>query len=200
MARARFRRGAGTDLATLADEELIELVGHADERAFEAIYDRHSAVAYSLAYRMTGAPGPAQDITQEAFLSLWRGYMRFDPSRGSLRTWLLGIVRNRAIDVLRKQAPDRRRLVHGDEIAERMPSQASTEDEAVARIGSAELRSELGRLPGEQRQALELAYFGAFSQSEIAEMLNVPIGTIKGRMRLGLTKLRTRVPEEAYDR
>lgn len=197
MARTRNKRKAGAELSALADEELMELLGGGDEVAFEVIYDRHSAAAYSLAYRMMGAVGPAQDVTQEAFLSLWRGHMRFDPARGSLRTWLLGIVHNRAVDVLRKHRPDRDRVVADDSAAERMVAPEDTEAEVVRRAESAHLRGELALLPDDQQQALELAYYGAFSQSEIADMLGVPLGTVKGRMRLGLVKLRSRLPEEA---
>lgn len=177
----------------------MELIGAGDDGAFEVVYDRHSAAAYSLAYRMTGRDGLAQDVTQEAFLSLWRAHMRFDATRGSLRTWLLGIVHNRAIDALRKHVVHRDRRASDDGLEERLVSPDNTEGEVVRRAEARELHAVLRDLPAEQRDVLELAYFGGFSQSEIATMLDAPIGTVKGRMRLGLNKLRMELPapEEA---
>jgi len=194
MARTRQWRKTAPDLRSLADEELMELVGQGDDGAFEVVYDRHSAAAYSLAYRMTGRAGLAQDVTQEAFLSLWRAHMRFDASRGSLRTWLLGIVHNRAIDALRKHVAHRDRRASAEGLEERLVSPDSTDGAVVQREQTQELRTILLELPSEQRDVLELAYFGGFSQGEIATMLDTPLGTIKGRMRLGLDKLRTQLP------
>lgn len=177
----------------------MELIGAGDDGAFEVVYDRHSAAAYSLAYRMTGRDGLAQDVTQEAFLSLWRAHMRFDPTRGSVRTWLLGIVHNRAIDALRKHVAHRDRRTTDEGLEDRLVSPDNTEGEAVRRAEAQELHAALHELPSEQRNVLELAYFGGFSQGEIATMLDTPLGTVKGRMRLGLGKLRTELltPEEA---
>ncbi len=177
----------------------MELIGTGNDDAFEVVYDRHSAAAYSLAYRMTGRAGLAQDVTQEAFLSLWRAHMRFDATRGSVRTWLLGIVHNRAIDALRKHVAHRDRRASDDGLEERLVSPDNTEREVVRRSEAHALHAVLNTLPAEQRDVLELAYFGGFSQGEIATMLDAPIGTVKGRMRLGLGKLRTQMaePEEA---
>lgn len=180
----------------LADEELMSLIGEKDPEAFEVLYDRHGGVAYSLAYRMVGARDAAEEVTQEAFISIWRAGARFDHSRGSVRAWLLSIVRNRAIDSLRGRAGKAPKLDFDDEaILERRPAEERTEDEALRHETATEVRNALHSLPGLQSKVIELAYFGGFSQSEISSMLGVPLGTVKGRMRLGLEKIRTEIAE-----
>jgi RNA polymerase sigma-70 factor (ECF subfamily) len=180
----------------LADEELMPLIGEKDPGAFEVFYDRHGGVAFSLAYRIVGERAAAEDVTQEAFNSIWRSGARFDRARGSVRSWMLGIVRNRAIDVLRSKAGRAPKLDFDDDsILEQRPAQEQTEEEALRRETAQEVRGALGGLPGEQSRVLELAYFGGFSQSEIAAMLGVPLGTVKGRMRLGLEKVRGELAE-----
>jgi len=175
----------------LADEELMPLVGRKDPEAFEVLFDRHGGAAYSLAYRIVGDRAAAEEVTQEAFISVWRSGARFDAARGSVRSWLLSVVRNRAIDFLRSRAGKAPKLTFDDDSAlEQRPAQERTEEEALQRETSAELRGALGKLPGEQSKVIELAYFGGFSHSEIAQMLNLPMGTVKGRMRLGLEKIR----------
>jgi RNA polymerase sigma-70 factor, ECF subfamily len=179
----------------LADEELMPLIGRKDSRAFEVFYDRHSEIAYSLAYRIVGDRATAEDVTQEAFVSIWRSGARYDVGRGSVRSWTLGIVRYRAIDALRGSAGRARKLTYDDAVLEQSPSADSTDAEALRRETAAEVREALDELPGEQSKVIELAYFGGFSQSEIAAMLSVPLGTVKGRMRLGLEKIRGRLVE-----
>jgi RNA polymerase sigma-70 factor (ECF subfamily) len=180
----------------LADEELMPLVGRKDPEAFEVLYDRHGGAAYSLAYRIVGSGPAAEEVTQEAFISIWRSGARFDAARGSVRSWLLSVVRNRAIDFLRSKAGKAPKLNLDDESAlEQRPARERTEEEALQRETSQELRGALGKLPGEQSQVIELAYFGGFSHSEIAGMLSLPIGTVKGRMRLGLEKIRGELAE-----
>jgi len=180
----------------LADEELMPLIGEKDPGAFEVFYDRHGGVAYSLAYRIVGERGAAEDVTQEAFISIWRSGARYDAARGSVRTWTLGIVRNRAIDALRSKAGRAPKLDFDDDsILDQRPAAELTEAEALRRETAGELRGALGELPGEQSKVIELAYFGGFSQSEIARMLGVPLGTVKGRMRLGLEKIRGQLAE-----
>jgi RNA polymerase sigma-70 factor, ECF subfamily len=183
-------------LQRLADEDLMTLVDGDDSDAFAMIYDRHGGAAYSLAHRIVGEPGMAEDVTQEAFLSIWRSSARFDATRGSLRAWVLGIVRNRAIDALRRTARPAPKLDFDDDaVLETQPAAERTEAEAIRRETADSLRQALGLLPPEQSQVIELAYFGGFSHSEIADMLGAPIGTIKGRMRLGLEKIRTTLAE-----
>jgi RNA polymerase sigma-70 factor, ECF subfamily len=180
----------------LADEELMPLIGEKDPDAFEVFYDRHGGVAYSLAYRIVGERGAAEDVTQEAFISIWRSGARYDAARGSVRTWMLGIVRNRAIDALRSRAGRAPKLNFDDDsILEHRPADEQTESEALERETAQELRGALDELPGEQARVIRLAYFGGFSHSEIAGMLGVPLGTVKGRMRLGLEKIRGELAE-----
>lgn len=180
----------------LADEELMPLVGRKDPEAFEVLYDRHGGAAYSLAYRIVGEPAAAEEVTQEAFISVWRSGERFDATRGSVRSWLLSVVRNRAIDFLRRRAGKAPKLDFDDEAAlEQRPAAERTEEEALRRETASELRGALGKLPGEQSKVIELAYFGGFSHSEIAEILGLPMGTVKGRMRLGLEKIRGELAE-----
>jgi RNA polymerase sigma-70 factor, ECF subfamily len=180
----------------LADEELMPLVGRKDTEAFEVLYDRHGGAAYSLAYRIVGDRAAAEEVTQEAFISVWRSGARFDAARGSVRSWLLSVVRNRAIDFLRSRAGKAPKLDFDDEAAlEQRPAAERTEEEALRRETAVEVRGALGKLPGEQSKVIELAYFGGFSHSEIAAILGLPMGTVKGRMRLGLEKIRGELAE-----
>ena len=180
----------------LADEELMPWIGRKDAEAFEVFYDRHGGAAYSLAYRILGDQGAAEDCIQEAFISIWRSGGRFDSTRGSVRSWTLSIVRNRAIDALRSKSGKAPKLTFDDDaILESRPAEEHTEAEVLAAETADEVRGAISQLPGEQSKVIELAYFGGFSQSEIAGMLNVPLGTVKGRMRLGLEKIRGELAE-----
>lgn len=185
------------DLHNHADEDLMALVRDGEARAFEVIFDRHAGAAFSLAYRMCGRRAMAEDVVQEAFLSLWRSGARYDRARGSVRSWVLGVVHNRAIDAFRREVVKDGRAVSDDGIAERMPSPDVTDIEAERRDDARQVRSALGELPPDQRQVIELAYFGGFTHSQIAEMLQLPAGTVKGRMRLGLTKMRIALGDPA---
>jgi RNA polymerase sigma-70 factor (ECF subfamily) len=183
-------------LQRLADEDLMPLVARKDPAAFEVFYDRHGGAAYSLAHRIVGDPAAAEDVTQEAFLSIWRSKARYEPTRGSVRAWTLGIVRNRAIDALRREGGRAPKLDLDDEaVLERRPAPERTDAEALRRETARQVRGALGALPNEQSQVIELAYFGGFTHSEIAKMLGMPLGTVKGRMRLGLEKIRARFAE-----
>src|SRR5919106_2640551 len=177
-------------LVHLADEDLMQLVRRGDAAAFELVYDRHATAAFSLAYRMTGVRNAAEDVVQEAFLSLWRSGARYDRTRGSVRTWVLGIVHNRAIDALRRSMVHDRRRASDEGIEERLEAGERTDVEVAPRDEAREGRTALAALPPEQSRVIELAYFGGFTHTEIASMLDTPIGTVKGRMRLGLEKLR----------
>jgi RNA polymerase sigma-70 factor, ECF subfamily len=183
-------------LRRLADEDLMALVDRKDAAAFEVFYERHGGAAYSLAHRIVGDPGKAEDVTQEAFLSIWRSRARYEAARGSVRGWSLGIVRNRAIDALRRSAPPARRLDFDDEaLLEAQEAPEMTDAEVIRRDTAQHIRGALGELPREQSQVIELAFFGGFSHSEIADVLSLPIGTVKGRMRLGLEKIRATLAE-----
>jgi RNA polymerase sigma-70 factor (ECF subfamily) len=194
MARLRKASDHGvTELRDLADEDLMQLVRRGEAAAFELVYERHCGAAFSLAYRMCGARGAAEDVVQEAFLSLWRSGARYDRARGSVRTWVLGIVHNRAIDSLRRSVVHDRRRASDEGIEERFEARERTEVEVARLSESAEIRQALLTLPTEQARVIELAYFGGFTQSEIATMIDTPIGTVKGRMRLGLEKMRSQL-------
>ena len=173
----------------------MQLVQGGSPRAFELLYDRHGGAAFSLAYRMVGNRVTAEDITQEAFLSIWRSRLRYDQARGSVRTWVLGIVHNRAIDQLRRGTVHDRRRETLDGVEERHEARERTDVEAARREDARGVRTALDALPEEQRHTIELAYFGGFSHSQIAEMLGMPIGTVKGRMRLGLEKMRKQLAD-----
>jgi RNA polymerase sigma-70 factor (ECF subfamily) len=192
MARLNRSREESTlvRLRELADEDLMQLVRQGEAAAFEVVYERHCGAAFSLAYRMCGKRSIAEEVVQESFLSLWRSGARYDRTRGSVRTWTLGIVHNRAIDALRRGIVHDRRRASDEGIEERFEAPENTEVEVARRDESREIRSALNELPKEQSQVIELAYFGGFTHTEIAEMLKAPIGTVKGRMRLGLAKMR----------
>jgi RNA polymerase sigma-70 factor (ECF subfamily) len=182
-----------TDLRALADEDLMQLLQRGDPRAFEAVYERHSGAAFSLAYRMVGRGNVAEDVVQEAFLSIWRSGARYERARGSVRTWVLGIVHNRAIDSLRRSVVHDRKRASDEGIEERFEARERTDVEVARLDEAAEIRQALTTLPTEQSRVIELAYFGGFTQSEIADMIDTPIGTVKGRMRLGLEKMRAQL-------
>jgi RNA polymerase sigma-70 factor (ECF subfamily) len=181
------------DLRALADEDLMQLLRRGDPRAFEAVYERHSAAAFSLAYRMVGRGNVAEDVVQEAFLSIWRSGARYERARGSVRTWVLGIVHHRAIDQLRRSSVHDKRRASDEGIEERLESGERTDVEVARRDEAETIRSAMETLPPEQSHVIELAYFGGFTHTEIADILETPVGTVKGRMRLGLEKLRDRL-------
>jgi RNA polymerase sigma-70 factor, ECF subfamily len=184
------------ELQRLADEDLMPLVGRQDPLAFEVFYDRHAGAAYSLAYRIVGSRSAAEDVTQEALLSIWRSGARYDRVRGSVRAWTLGIVRNRAIDLLRKESGRSPQLATGGgELLERSAAEELTDSEALRRETAREVRGAIEDLPDDQSKVIRLAYYGGFSHSEIAEMLNQPLGTVKGRMRLAMEKIRATLAE-----
>ena len=178
------------DLRSLADEDLMPLVQRGQAAAFELVYDRHAQAAFSLAYRMAGSRGVAEDIVQEAFLSIWRSGARYERARGSVRTWVLGIVHHRAVDALRRSFVHERRRASDEGLEETLETGERTDVEAARHEEAATVRAALQHLPADQSQVIELAYFGGFTHTEIASMLETPVGTVKGRMRLGLEKMR----------
>ena len=179
----------GRQYLILADEDLISFVESADAEAFATLYDRHSRAAFSLAYRMMGERQASEDLTQDAFLKVWRGASSYRAERGSVRTWILSIVHNRGIDQLRSHASRRRTQDRIEASAPRsQPSEAFAE--TLRNSQRDQLREALNTLPPEQLKILELAYFSGYTHVEIAELLRLPLGTVKGRMRLGLKKIR----------
>jgi RNA polymerase sigma-70 factor, ECF subfamily len=190
---ARLRRtsvDSKEKLRRLADEELMALVAGNDADAFEVVLERHADAAFSLAYRICGRRALAEDIVQDALLAVWRSGGRYDRTRGSVRTWTLGIVHNRAVDALRRSGVHERRRASDEGIEETVEAAQRTDTQAIENSTSLEIRGAIDELPSEQRRVIELAYFGGFTHAEIASMLGAPIGTVKGRMRLGLHKLR----------
>lgn len=186
------------NLSTSAtDAELLRRLALGEERALSELYDRHSATAYSLARAIVRDVADAEEVVAEAFAQIWRSAASFDPLRGSVLAWITTIVRTRALDLIRAQRRRARVLddavLTGDEESiVGVPSSGDTPDRDVERAEARELvRRSLGELPAPQRRVLELAYFGGMSQSEIAEFLKEPLGTVKTRMRAGLEKLRT---------
>jgi RNA polymerase sigma-70 factor (ECF subfamily) len=182
--------GSSERLRVLADEELMQLVYRSSADAFEVIYDRHADAAFSLAYRICSQRSLAEDVVQEAFLSLWHSRTRYDRARGSVRTWLLGIVHNRGIDALRRRAVRDRGQVYEEGVQERVAAPERTDLDVARREEAREIRDALDELPDEQSRVIELAFFGGLTHVQIASMLNTPVGTVKGRMRLGLAKMR----------
>jgi RNA polymerase sigma-70 factor, ECF subfamily len=188
-----MRRSASSSverLRVLADEELMQLVYRGATDAFEVLYDRHADAAFSLAHRICLQRQLAEDVTQEAFLSLWRSRARYDRARGSVRSWILGIVHNRAIDAVRRRSVRNRGETLDDQIEARLEAPERTDAEFARREEAREVRAALGQLPAEQSRVIELAYFGGMTHVQIASLLDEPIGTVKGRMRLGLAKMR----------
>jgi RNA polymerase sigma-70 factor, ECF subfamily len=179
----------GRHYLILADEDLISLVEAADAEAFATLYDRHSRAAFSLAYRMMGERQASEDLMQDAFLKVWRSASSYRAERGSVRTWILSIVHNRGIDQIRSQASRRRTQDKIEASASRsQPSEAFAETWRNSQRD--QVREALNTLPPEQLKILELAYFSGYTHVEISDLLRLPLGTVKGRMRLGLKKIR----------
>lgn len=173
----------------LVDAELISPVENEDPKALATLYERHSRSAYSLAYRMMGDRQNAEDLTQDAFLKVWRGAASYRAERASVRTWILSIVHNRGIDQLRSAASRRKTQDKMEASAPRsQPSEVFSE--AWRNSQRDQVREALSTLPPEQLKILELSYFSGYTHVEIAELLSLPLGTVKGRMRLGLKKIR----------
>ena len=174
----------------LRDGELVELVAEKDAGALEALYERYGRPAYSLARRILTEETLAQDVVQEVFLSLWRDARRFDAGRGTVATYLLSMTHHRAVDVVRREE-NLRRWRTSDEGLELEPDpKARVEDEVEASERRAEVRAALAELPAAQREALLLAYFGGYTQREVAALVGVPLGTVKTRMAAGMRKMK----------
>ena len=175
----------------LRDDQLVGLVAEKDADALEALYDRYGRAAYSLARRILTDGTLAQDVVQEVFLSLWRDARRFDAGRGTVATYLLSMTHHRAVDAVRREE-NLRRWRTSDEALELEPDPKanSVEDEVESAERRAEVRAALAVLPPAQREALLLAYFGGYTQREVAALVGVPLGTVKTRMAAGMRKLK----------
>jgi RNA polymerase sigma factor (sigma-70 family) len=179
-------------LAHLSDEALVALVARADEEALAELYDRFGRVAYGLALRIVRDPALAEDAVQEGFLAVWRSSARFVAERAKASTWILTLIHRRAVDLVRREQPRRAEPLE----AAPHPSGDDTEDEAWLRLRRVRVQEALAGLPDKQREALELAYYGGFTQSELADRLGEPLGTIKSRMFSGLASLREVLAED----
>jgi RNA polymerase sigma-70 factor (ECF subfamily) len=183
-------------LAHLSDEALVALVARADEDALAELYDRFGRAAYGLALRIVRDPALAEDAVQEGFLAVWRSSARFVADRAKASTWILTLIHRRAVDLVRREQPRR------TEPLEAAPQAAAgdTEDEAWLRLRRVRVQEALRKLPDKQRETLELAYFGGFTQSELADRLGEPLGTIKSRMFAGLATLRELLAEDGLEK
>ncbi|MBI3746456.1 MAG: sigma-70 family RNA polymerase sigma factor [Chloroflexi bacterium] len=181
-----------------ADRQVLVDVGEGRLEALEALYDRYRAMAYAIALRITADPTLAEDVVQDAFLGVWRHADRYVEGRGSVKTWLLSIVHHRAIDAVRRRRPARE--LPDPELPS--PPQLVVADvwpEVAGRLDAIEVRAAMAVLSDVQREAIELAYWGGLSQTEIAERTGAPLGTVKSRMRLGLLVLRRALTGDAGD-
>jgi RNA polymerase sigma factor (sigma-70 family) len=183
------------DLAHLSDEAVVALTARSDEVALAELYDRYGRAAYGLALRVLRDESLAEDAVQEAFLAIWRGASRFIPERAKASTWIMTLVHRRAVDLVRRE--ERRRADPLEPAAE--PSSGSVDDEAWLRLQRERVQAALRQLPDQQREALELAYYGGFTQSELAERLGLPLGTIKSRVFAGLARLRELLGEPGME-
>lgn len=183
--------GDGRESLGRSDDELLAAVARREQWALAELYDRYATVLYTLAFRILGSASPAQDVVQEAFLTAWRKAELYSQKRGNVRTWLIVLCRNLAIDHYRAKMRKVSRHVELDTVGEILiEHDQSPAEAAVAREEGRLLRQALEQLPGEQREVIELAYFRGLSQSEIAEETKTPLGTVKTRTRQALMKLR----------
>jgi RNA polymerase sigma-70 factor (ECF subfamily) len=183
------------NLAHLSDEALLALCSRADENALGELYDRYGRVAYGLALRIVRDRALAEDAVQEAFLAVWRSAGAFLAEQGKPSTWILTLVHRRAVDLVRRE--ERRRAEPLEDTDH--PTGEATDEEAWLRAQRQVVQEALRKLPPEQREAIELAYYGGFTQSELAERLGLPLGTIKSRMFAGLKRLRELLAESGLD-
>jgi len=172
-----------------SDDELLTSIQGKDVRALEALYDRHRVLAYSIALRTLSNPSDAEDVVQEAFLNVWRSAGTYRSDRSSPRSWLLSIVHHRAIDKLR----GRQSRLQPTALEEGMnvPDGTDVWREVSGNLTGEDVRHAMAQLPAEQRQTIELAYFKGYTHSQISQVMQVPLGTVKGRMRMGLHKLKS---------
>ena len=185
------------DATMLNDHDLMLRTADGDARAFETLYRRHHAEVFGVALRVTGRRRAAEEATQDAFLSIWRTACRYDQRRGSFRGWILATARNRSIDWLRRETRHDQTVEIDDAVLSRLQAVDCTEEEAAKRDEAHITRLLLGGLPVAQREVIALAYFGELTQVEIAQKVGVPLGTVKGRQRLALTRLHKQLDQPA---
>ena len=191
------RFAMGKHRAHLSDEALVALVARADEDALAELYDRVSRIAYGLALRVLRDERHAEDAVQEAFLQVWRSAATFRAERAKASTWILTLVHRRAVDLVRREERRQADPLTDDSALGAAPE--DTEEAAWLRFERERVQVALKQLPDVQREALELAYYGGFSQSELADRLGVPLGTIKSRMFAGLARLRELLDDSTHE-
>jgi RNA polymerase sigma-70 factor (ECF subfamily) len=184
------------ELAHLSDEALVALAARSEHSALAELYDRFGRPAYGLAFRVLRDEALAEDAVQDAFLAVWRTAARFVPERGKASTWILTVVHRRAVDLVRREE---RRRADTLEQAPEQEADTAVDEEAWLRLQRERVQAALTRLPDQQREAIELAYYGGFTQSELAERLGQPLGTIKSRMFMGLARLRELLGEPGME-
>jgi RNA polymerase sigma-70 factor (ECF subfamily) len=198
------KSNVGADIHTKtepADEELISAICKGEEYALETLYDRYHRYAYALAYRILRDPQAAEDIVQDAFLSIWRKASSYKSQHGSVHSWIQAIVHHRAIDKVR--AATHRELQWTQLLTDNEQDPPSEQPDVWEQTWQEEqhriIRSVLDQIPAEQRLVIELAYFGGYTHAEISEQCHIPLGTVKGRMRLGLQKMKFLLSEQGLD-
>jgi len=176
-----------------ADAQIIQRVVAGDQQALGELYDRWSKPAFSLARRVCADEGLAEDVVQEVFIAFWREPARFDPARGAFGSWLLTLVHHKAVDAVRRESAIRRRTVPAAEDGEEwsVAPGPGADQAALGAVVAGQVRDALGRLPNEQREAIALAYYGGYTQREVATLTGVPLGTVKSRMFTGVQRLRS---------
>jgi RNA polymerase sigma factor (sigma-70 family) len=189
-------KGVTRELSHLSDEALVLLAARSQQAALAELYDRYGRPAYGLALRILRDEALAEDAVQDAFLGVWRGAARFLPERGKASTWILTLVHRRAVDLVRREE---RRRADTLEQAPEPSGGGDVDEEAWLRLQRERVQAALRQLPDQQREALELAYYGGFTQSELAERLGQPLGTIKSRMFMGLARLRELLGEPGLE-
>jgi RNA polymerase sigma-70 factor (ECF subfamily) len=184
------------DYSTLDDEILIQLIGRASPEALGELYDRYSRLVFSLAINAVGDPATAEEITQDVFVRVWQRARQYRADRGKVSTWLTGITRHRAIDQLRRRGsrPEQHSVAWADISPGSEPAVDGPEQSVARTMEGERVRDAMARLPEEQQQVLALAYFQGLTQSQMAQVLGLPLGTVKTRIRLGMKKLRELLP------
>ncbi|HEY1480298.1 MAG TPA: sigma-70 family RNA polymerase sigma factor [Gaiellales bacterium] len=185
-------RSISSTLDAPDDAGAMAAVAAGDQEALRRLYERYGRLAHSIAYRISGDPAVAEECTQDTFVTLWRRADSFDPSRGQLSTWLVAIARNLALTAVRRRRTTVELDLDGQAGTDRAPDELIAAADAAAHVAEA-----MSSLPEPQLAVLQLAYFEGLSQSEIAERLGLPLGTVKGRVRLALERMRVLVHDDA---
>ena len=181
--------------SSLEDATLLGRVAAGDEAALEVVYQRYGGSCYRLARRILGESHLAEDVVQQVFLALWQG-SGYDPARGAVSTWLLSVTHHKAVDMLRRESGRRKRLAGDQELIETQIEVSGPADQVWATLRAERTREAVRALPAEQREVLLLAYYGGYTQREIADMTGLPLGTVKSRTLHAMRRMRARLAGE----